>query len=166
MPDSPTANDPRPEPTRLPGVGASLELRDVDGHRLDVVRRNDDSVMLYPESPTSCIELDPAVARSMGAFVTGHYRLAPDTAERLADVLGGLVIDWVRVEPTWSSIGRSIDELEVRRRTGITIIAILRGSQPIVSPEPTVRITAHDDLVVAGRIEDREAFDLYMSTGR
>jgi TrkA domain protein len=167
MPDSPTdPPTPQPAPTRLPGVGSSLELRDLDDHLVTVVRRNDGSMMLYPEAPTSCVELDAPTTRSLGAFVSGRYRMDPATAERLDDVLGGLAIDWIRLGRGWAAVGHSIEDLAVRRRTGVTIVAVLRGSQPIVSPDPAEILAGGDELIVAGREEDLRDFDRWLESGR
>jgi TrkA domain protein len=41
--------------------------------------------------------------------------------------------------------------LEIRRTTGATIIAIIRGDQAITAPEPSEILRAGDRLVVASR---------------
>jgi K+/H+ antiporter YhaU regulatory subunit KhtT len=40
----------------------------------------------------------------------------------------------------------------------MTVAAILRGSEPIVAPEPTEVLRAGDRLVVVGRQEDLRTF--------
>jgi TrkA domain protein len=101
----------------------------------------------------------------VGAFISGHFRLRPETAERLADVLGGLTIDWVRVQAGDAAVGHTIDELAVRQRTGATIVAVLRGSVPLVAPDPSVLLEARDDLVVVCREDDLDRFVRYMVEG-
>jgi TrkA domain protein len=160
MPTSPT--DPRV--VRLPGVGARLDLKDTVGAPVQVVKRQDGRVELHTAGARTA-ELDAANAHALGAFVTGHYALDPALAERLSDVLGGLLFDWVHVPNGAHAVGRSIEELAVRRRTGVTIVAILRGSLPIVAPDPTVRLAAGDDLVIACQEQDRERFEHYITAG-
>ena len=53
----------------------------------------------------------------------------------------------------------------MRRRTGVTIVAILRGLLPIVDPDPTVRLEAGDDLVVVCRGEGPAEFERYLVEG-
>ena len=66
-----------------------------------------------------------------------------------------LLIDWVTLSAQSPGVGRSIAELEIRRRTKMTVAAILRGDgEPIVAPEPTEILQAGDRLVVVGRQED------------
>ena len=52
-------------------------------------------------------------------------------------MIGGLLIDWVTLEPESPGAGRTIAELEIRSRTRMTVAAILRDHVPIVAPEPT-----------------------------
>lgn len=152
-----------PSPIRLPGVGARLEVTDADGTAFRAVRRRSGHVELH--SGDRVVELDPVAASVVGAFISGHFRLRPETAERLADVLGGLTIDWVRLSAGDAAVGHTIEELAIRRRTGVTIVAVLRGSVPLVAPDPSVRLEPRDDLVVACREDDLDRFVRYMTEG-
>lgn len=51
---------------------------------------------------------------------------------------------------------RSLSESSLRQRYGLTIMAVRRGDDLIVSPSATFRIEENDLLVVLGRIEDAE----------
>lgn len=152
-------------PTRLPGVGERIELRDTNGRKVSVVRRKSGHVEIHTPGSGEPIELEPAVAASAGAFVAGHYLLPPEVAQRIDDVLEMLVIDWVRVRPGDAAAGRTIADLEVRRRTGVTIVAILRGSLSIVAPDPGARLEVGDDLVIACRERDRDRFAKFVTGG-
>lgn len=152
------------EPIRLPGVGSALELRDLDGRPLTVVRCTDASVRVYVDDE-QLAEFDEVTARSIGAFMAGHYSIQPLLAERMADVIGGLNLDWIEIGAGWRCVGRSIEELSVRRATGVSIIAILRGSVPLVTPDPSTTFEEGDELVIAGRSGDLEAFEVFMSKG-
>ena len=156
-------DDHLPAPERLPGMGERITLREEDGRQVTVVRRKDGTVELH--HATGVLVLAGQDAGALGAFVTGHYVLAPDLARRIDHVVGGLQFDWVRVPPGAVAAGRSIDELAIRRRIGVTIVAILRGSQPVLDPDPQVRLEVGDDLVVACRAEGREALERYLRAG-
>jgi K+/H+ antiporter YhaU regulatory subunit KhtT len=47
----------------------------------------------------------------------------------------------------------------------VTIVAILRGSLPVVDPDPQQRIEAGDELVVACRADGRAALERYLVEG-
>lgn len=153
-----------PSTTKLPGVGVRLDVADTDGRPLHVVRRRSGHVELHADGDVT--ELDPVTASTIGAFISGHFTMSPEVAERLGDVLGGLVFDWFRLEPDDAAVGRSIEELAVRRRSGVTIVAILRGSIPIIAPDPSMRFEGGDDLVIACAEKDLDRFARFMAEGR
>jgi TrkA domain protein len=155
-------SDPGPQMSRLPGVGTTLRLTDQDGHPVQAVRLHDGSVELYLQPTDGSVDLDPSAARSLGAFVSGHFLLPPEASERIGDVLGGLTFDWIRLGPDAPAVGRSIGELEIRRRTGATVVAVLRGSSPVVAPDPDLRFQAGDDVVFACGDQDREDFERHL----
>jgi TrkA domain protein len=137
----------RPSVTRLPGLGMRLDIADERGMPLTLVRRTDGTVELHPDAAPPIV-LGPATARAAAAFAAGHYAAAPALLERVGDVMGGLVLEWRRIGPGSTADGRTIEDLQVRRRTGATIVAVLRGPQPVVDPDPGTRLVAGDELVV------------------
>ena len=72
---------------------------------------------------------------------------------------GGLELDWVRLPATAHAAGRSVGELQVRRRTGVTIVAVLRGSVPIVDvgPDTVLRRATRSSTPAATRTTTRSA---------
>lgn len=153
-----------PPTVRLPGVGERLDVTDGDGRPVQFVRRNDGHVEVHAGGVF--LELDPATARAMAAFVAGYYAISPALADRLADARVALTLDWVRLDDGDHAAGRTIGELEIRRRTGVSIVAVLRGSIPIVTPDPSLRLESGDDLVVTGLDDDRDAFAAFLAEGR
>ena len=152
-------------PTRLPGIGTKLDLRDDDGKQITGIRRLDGYVELY-QGDRSRIRLDDATADSLGAFLGGHVSVPAELTERMAGVLGGLELDWVRLPATAHAAGRSVGELQVRRRTGVTIVAVLRGSVPIVDVGPDTVLRAGDEVVYICRHQDDDSFRDYVLRGR
>ncbi len=155
---------PDPAATRLPGVGHRLDLLDEDGATVSVIRRKDGTLELHHGAHVTI--LGPIEARALGSLASGHLLVRPELLARTAAVLGGLEFDWITVPPGAHAVGRSIEELAIRRRTGVTIVAILRGSLPVVDPDPQQRLAAGDELVVACRTEDRDALERYLVDGR
>ena len=105
-------------------------------------------------SDRTTIHLSDAAAHALGALLAGRYELTPTLPTRADRVLGGLTFDWVHVPRSGRAADKSIGELEVRKRTGVTIVAILRGSVPIVAPEPNDKARSgrrHRDRLPAGR---------------
>ncbi len=63
------------------------------------------------------------------------------------------VVEFLAPPSLW---GRTLSECELRQRYQLTVIAIRRGDDLIVSPSGNFRIEEGDILVVLGRIEDAE----------
>lgn len=142
----------------LPGIGRRFDLEAKDGGRLSVVihhggRRDVYAFRPEDEDPTAVFNLTDDQARRLGAILGGAY-FKPAVIEQIEAVVGGLLIDWVTIREDSPGAGQSIGALEVRRRTGMTIAAIVRDDEPILAPEPDEVLRPGDRLVVLGRPED------------
>ena len=58
-------------------------------------------------------------ARRLGALLAGVY-FKPAAVAQVEAVIGGLLIDWVTLHEGSPGVGRSIADLEIRRRTRMT----------------------------------------------
>jgi voltage-gated potassium channel len=74
-----------------------------------------------------------------------------------------LLIDEVRVKERCPWIGRSIAEADIRRRTGLIIVAIKRGHEEMIfNPPPETRILEGDTFVTLGAGSHQEMFEKLM----
>src|SRR5204862_5663341 len=140
------------EETRLPGIGSKFTLRLDAGGRLAVILHNDGKRELYyfrhaaDEEPRAVITLDDDEARQLGAVIGGAYE-RPKIVEELEMALGELQIEWLPVPATSPAIGRTLSDCGFRRRTGVTVIAILREPEPVSGAQPDGVIQEGDTLV-------------------
>ncbi len=146
----------------LPGIGKRYDQSTEDGLISVVIHHSGRRDLYVTEKagrkPTpTVITLTDDQARRLGAVLAGAY-FQPTVAQRIEAVVGGLVIDWVTMRTDSPGVERSIADLEVRRNTRMTIVAILRGEEVIVVPEPSEVLHARDKLVVIGRPDDLPAF--------
>lgn len=140
--------------TQLPGVGQRVEFISDEGRRVGVVHHRTGKRELFVCSPT-----DPDA-------VTVSLRLSDDESHALADALGGssivesldhmaqqvegLAIDWLTVAGDSPSAGKSIAEGRIRTRTGVSVVAVIRGGSAHPAPSPDFNFEANDVLVVVG----------------
>ncbi|MBP2658690.1 MAG: TrkA-C domain protein [Firmicutes bacterium] len=69
----------------------------------------------------------------------------------------------VTVQATSQAIGKSIKQLEFRQRTSATLVAIRRGVELIISPDPEVVLQQGDKLVVVGLLGVLEKVDSFIN---
>ncbi|MEY2478431.1 MAG: TrkA domain protein [Actinomycetota bacterium] len=145
----------------LPGIGRRYDLGDLDGSRVSVVihhgGRRDIYLSSGGDSEPSVLSLNDRQARQLGAILGGAY-FQPAVVAEIEAAIGGLLIDWVTLDADSRGVGRTIAELEIRRRTRMTVVAILREHTTLTAPEPAEALHAGDQLVIVGRREDLAAF--------
>ena len=147
--------------TSLPGVGLRHELVCESGERVGVITHHSgrrDLLTFDSEDPDS-------VSRSVA--------MGPDEAQLLADLLGGstlverfedlrqhisgLSIDWLPVAGGSRFAGKPLGATEMRTRTGVSAIALLRQGTAIPAPGPDEVLFAGDTVVVVGVAEGIDA---------
>ncbi len=143
----------------LPGIGKAYSLETADGARLLAVIHQSSrrDVYLTPpgaEEPAASVALSEEQAREFGATLAGAF-YKPAALEQVEAAVDGLLIDWVTLGDESPAAGRTIADMEIRRRTRMTVVALVHpGAEPIVTPEPHERLDPGDRLIVIGRPDD------------
>lgn len=148
---------PRIEETKLPGVGVRYEFETEDGRRVGVVHHRTGRRELFV-----CPADDPDI-------IAMTLNLSEGESHQLIDVLGGsqvveslshvqqhiegLAIDWLTVESESKYAERTIGDARIRTRTGVSVVAVIRGEQPFPAPGPDFHVADGDTLVVVGTPE-------------
>jgi len=146
----------------LPGVGKKFALTTNDGERMTIIIHNTGHREIYlfrgkEEFPSSAVRLEDAEARMLGAILGGAY-FQPAVAESMDMVMGQLSVEWFRVDTGSPLAGRTIQETAIRKRTGASVIAILRGGRPLPNPGPGDAIEAGDTLLIVGDRQQVQRF--------
>lgn len=148
------------EETKLPGLGIRYEFLTGRGSRVGVIhhRTGRRELLLYdqadPDTVRNVIALDPDDCRTL-AELLGGSRVA-EQLEHLQQV-EGLAIDWLPIPSNSPFAGATIGDTEARRRTGVSIVAVLRGDQAFPAPGPDHPLEAGDTLLVVGTPRGIEA---------
>jgi TrkA domain protein len=140
--------------TPLPGVGVRHEFTTGSGSRLGVIAYRDGrrEVLVYDRD-------DPDVCLTA-------MRLSADDARTLVEVLGGskvsevltavqheiagLGIEWVTIAASSGFDGRTIGDGQIRTRTGVSIVAVIRGAETVAAPGPDFQLRGGDVVVAIG----------------
>jgi TrkA domain protein len=83
------------------------------------------------------------------AEILGGSRVAEELAE-LQQQIEGLAIDWLPLRTDSPFVGRTIGDARIRTRTGVSVVAVLRGEIAIPAPGPEFHLEPGDYLVVVG----------------
>ncbi len=140
---------------KLPGVGVRYEFETEDGTLVEVVAHRAGRREIYLASPDDPDEFDRVLALGEGdartlAELLGVSRVAEGQLAELHQRVEGLVIDWLPVRDHSVYAGRTIGEARIRTRTGVSVVALVRGDRTTPAPGPEATIEAGDYLVVVG----------------
>jgi CPA2 family monovalent cation:H+ antiporter-2 len=157
-----------------PGVYILVRTRLVDETE-DLLRRGADEVVAQEletsieiftrvleryHVPRNIIRAETRLLRAEG------YRMmrAPADMGRLSaaliDALAAGTTDVFRLDGASATVGKSLRETDLRRRTGALLLAVVRDGTPHPNPGADFRLAAGDDLVLMGSHEEIErAFD-------
>jgi K+:H+ antiporter subunit KhtT len=140
--------------TNLPGVGLRHEFTTRAGRQLGVVthRTGRRDLLVYdrddPDATQEVVQLTDEEADAL-ADLLGADRLVQNLAA-LTQRIEGLAIDWLPIRPRSPYASRTIADTQARSRTGVSIVAIVRGDGAIPAPAPDAGLEPGDTLVVVG----------------
>jgi len=109
------------------------------------------------DEPAFTVVLSDEEAKQI-AFVIGGVDFQPVPTEKIDFIAKGVALEWIRVKHGSPLAGKTIGENQIRKKTGVTVVAILRGENIIASPGPEEIIHANDGLLIVGKIESIKNF--------
>jgi TrkA domain protein len=149
---------PRTRIKHLPGIGLQYDFSTADAEHLSVIAHRNGSRTLdgyrggEPGEAFSLHLTADEAAVLADALLAGH----DDPRLLRADELG-LVAERIALSAVSRWSGRPLGTTQLRTRTGASIVAILRGANPIPSPAAAFRLAGGDTLVVVGTREGADA---------
>jgi CPA2 family monovalent cation:H+ antiporter-2 len=73
---------------------------------------------------------------------------------RIASLFAGATVDNIQVQPESPAAGKTLRELDIRKNTGATVIAIARNGDAITNPGPDIKLEPDDIVVLLGAHRD------------
>lgn len=86
--------------------------------------------------------------------------------DRLRQAGQALEIEWVIVPDDAALTGRTIGELAIRERTGVTILTVVRDTATYHNPGPSLVLLADDMLAIIGTLSQRDVFRALLKPDR
>ncbi len=146
----------------LAGIGKKYTFSLNSGDEIVVVvhatgRREIHIMDKMRDEPAFTVVLSDEEAKQI-AFVIGGVDFQPVPTEKIDFIAKGVALEWIRVKHGSPLAGKTIGENQIRKKTGVTVVAILRGENIIASPGPEEIIHENDSLLIVGKIESIKNF--------
>lgn len=140
--------------TDLPGIGKKYTLKPEGQGSIVVAILNSGKREIYFMSDNEdcqfSIDLTEDEAKDLGFILSGAI-YEPVKLEKMDLILKEAVIEWVKIEKDSELANKTIGELQIRKKTGVSIIAIDRNGKVIPNPDPySEKMTIGDKLIVVG----------------
>lgn len=149
--------------TDLTGIGKKYTLKLNAGNNLAIIMHLSGKREIFyfddpDDDPQFHFVMNEDEAQLIGSLLLGSY-FKPEQEQQRELLMGKLSIEWVTIEKKCPLVNKSILESEIRQKTGITIIAIIRGNDSIINPQPDEKILEKDTLVAVGNREQTKIFN-------
>ena len=107
-------------------------------------------VLQHLRVPRNIIRAETKLLRGETYEMFRSPAAAQGVSEQLLEVLAQGTEEIFRVEGGMACAGKTIREVDLRNRSGATVIAVVRGGEPQTNPSPDLRLAPRDSLVLVG----------------
>lgn len=148
------------EQITLPGVGVRYDFKTEGGQRVGIIHHRTGRREVFvcpaedPDTAEATFDLNEEEAHTMVDLLGGSQVV--ESLSHLQHQIEGLALDWLNVEEGSPYGGKTIGDARIRTRTGVSVVAALRGTTPYPAPGPEFAIQPGDTLVVVGTPEGIE----------
>ncbi|MDH4163215.1 MAG: cation:proton antiporter [Nitrospirota bacterium] len=116
--------------------------------------------------PANIISSQISLVRFDGYKMLRGISLDQSKIEKIAALFAAATVENVQILEEHPAAGRSLRELDLRKSTGATMIAIVRAGEALTNPGPDLVLQADDILVLLGSHQELDsALDLLTRTG-
>ena len=148
----------------LPGVGTKYEFVTDKGDTVAIFFTKTGSIQMYTLqqgcNTPSAAEMTPVEARRLGNILTGAIIEADsDSVEVAFSALADLRITLHTYIIPAAIAGKTIEDLQIRAKTGTTVIAVSRHNMNIINPPPSFVFETDDAALVIGETDQLKSFE-------
>jgi TrkA domain protein len=148
----------------LPGVGTKYEIETDKGDTIAIFFTKTRTIQMYTlqkgcRTP-SAAEMTPVEARRLGNILTGAIIEADQESVEIAfSALADLRVTIHTFYIPKTVVGKTIEDLQIRAKTGATVIAICRHDKNIINPPPSLVFESGDTALVIGESDQIKKFE-------
>ncbi len=148
----------------LPGIGKKMSIVTAQGSMIVLVIHHTGKRELYffqdadDDEADFSIDLTADETRELGAQLLGAV-FQPVSNDKMKLFRSQIVTEWVEIKKGAPVAGKTIKDLEIRKRTGVSIVGIFRSSEVIASPEADQRLEIGDTIMAIGKSDQIAQFE-------
>jgi len=148
----------------LPGVGTKYEIETDKGDTIAIFFTKTGTIQMYTlqngcKTPSAAV-MNPVEARRLGNILTGAIIEADKESVEIAfSALADLRITIHTFFIPQRIVGKTIEDLQIRAKTGATIIAVCRNDKNIINPPPSFVFEDGDATLVIGESDQIKKFE-------
>lgn len=146
----------------LPSIGKKFTLELDSGDKLVIVIHLSGEREVFKfkkdsDEPVSVTSLTDEEAHQVGAILAGTY-FQPIIEEERKLTMKNITMEWIKISPDSTLVNKKIEELDIRKVTGVSITTIIRGETIISNPSSDEIIKPEDTLIIIGNNEQIKNF--------
>ncbi|MEE9583943.1 MAG: TrkA C-terminal domain-containing protein [Candidatus Brocadiales bacterium] len=148
--------------TELPAIGKKFTIETESDETVVIVVRLNGEREVYRFTEDKDIPITETTftedeARTIGSILAGSYfQPVQETAVEL--LMKEMAMEWIKVEAGSILENKTIGELAIRKKTGVSVISILRKGKVVPNPLPKETMHEGDTIIAVGTNEQMKAF--------
>jgi len=100
--------------------------------------------------PANVIANQIQLVRFGGYKMLRGYSLDQENLGRIAALFANATVDHIQIDPGAPAVGRTLRELDIRKNTGASVIAIARNGEANTNPGPDFTLQSDDIVILIG----------------
>jgi CPA2 family monovalent cation:H+ antiporter-2 len=107
--------------------------------------------------PSNVIANQIQLVRFGGYKMLRGYSLDQENLGRIAALFANATVDHIQLDPNAPAVGRTLRELDLRKNTGASVVAIARNGEANTNPGPDFTLQSDDIVVLIGGHKELDA---------
>ncbi len=146
----------------LPGIGKKFTLELDSGDKLVVVIHFSGEREVFKftkdnDEPSSVTTLTDEEAHQIGAILSGTY-FQPVMEDEQKLMMKNVTMEWIKITDDSALANKKLEELNIRKITGVSITTIIRGETVIPNPRSSEVLQPQDTVIIIGNNEQIKNF--------
>ncbi|MDY7223514.1 cation:proton antiporter regulatory subunit [Halalkalibacterium halodurans] len=148
----------------LPGIGKKMTFMTAQRNMIVLIIHHTGKRELYffahedNDEPDFSINLTADETRELGAQLLGAV-FQPVDNDKMKMIKNKMVMEWIELKKNSPIVNKTIGEANIRKKTGVSVIGIVREGEVQASPEVDEVLYQGDVLIAVGKQEQIDRFE-------